>query len=149
MARLSALYTGRLYHQEITLVLISVRGWIDPRAIVRPKGSSQWKVLPMTPLRIEPVTFWLVLKCVNQRCHQVPSHCIAMTKNTIKMERMWKSLCPNLRYQHGICKEVLHKTTNSPSQNILCLGWDVNLWFPAYDSATQSIMAFGKEQACF
>jgi len=38
VARLSAVRTGRLYHQEVSLALISAKGRVDPRDIVRPEG---------------------------------------------------------------------------------------------------------------
>jgi hypothetical protein len=68
VVRLSDLSTGHIYPQEMLLVLISVRGLVGPRAIVRSEGFY------VTPTGVEPAIFRFVVQHLYHCANAVPIH---------------------------------------------------------------------------
>jgi hypothetical protein len=78
--RLSALRAGRPLPPGIFLVLISVRGWVDSRAIVRLQGLGKLKISSSTGF--DPATIRLVAQCLHQLRYRVPHFLIMYIKKS-------------------------------------------------------------------
>jgi hypothetical protein len=80
--KLLALRGGRPLPPARFLVLIFVRGCVDPRGIVRLEGSGKL-TNQMIQSEIEPATFRLVAQRLNKLRYRVPRH-HSYVKNIIK-----------------------------------------------------------------
>jgi hypothetical protein len=72
VVRLSAPRTGRLYHpRNFSWHSFLLEAVSTPRPQCSQKDWSQWKI-PKTSLGMKPVTFCLVVQCLNQIHHHMP-----------------------------------------------------------------------------
>jgi hypothetical protein len=140
--RLSTLRVGRPLPSGRFLVLISVRGWVDPRFILRLEGLDQLKNL-MSSSGIETASFRLVAKCLNQlRCCVPPDGSMrhSMIKRKVFFNTwivFWLDYCETSLHSHQKVKEHLlglfsdfEDEGDMFHRNVGCLSTDYTILYP-------------------
>jgi hypothetical protein len=139
-----------VYPQGRFLVLISVRGWVDPRVMVRLEGWGQLKN-PVASSGIEPATFRFVA-LVPQPTTLPHAPKFLFVSSFWKMmsdiecgrpvlfvgcggmaEVWWVQKTFEGRYYLRICLYGLRKTTKNFAQNNRCTSWDSNRAPPEHE----------------
>jgi hypothetical protein len=150
---LSALCTGRPSPPPLQRlqVLISVRGLIDPRAIVWLERLGQLKN-SITSLGIKSTPIWLSAYCLNQLCYHVD---LSVKSSTLRNQQKqtanwWEAMCSsellgslqttqsyNLEYHtlHSHCSENF-KSNTAVIVNNQGFWWKKNFKLPTQQSTT-------------
>jgi len=113
VVRLSVARNGHLCHS----LPISLRGWTDPRAIVRPQEICQWKI-PLTPWLIERATFRLSVRGFNYWRHRM-LHVYMLAYYNIETDRFYVvTLGRNIRH-HPVHPPIPYRLSQAfPTEQI-------------------------------
>jgi hypothetical protein len=113
---LSALRTGHLYCQKIFVVLVFIKGWVDPGTTVRSERLCQWKIL-MTGYGTRDLP----------ACSAVPQPTSPPCAPTINGRlinpntRADIHVLPNLRTTVHSRYSLFYKDTNSQQHSLVCI----------------------------